>query len=358
MSAKDPYIFHKTALKPLLPNRTLKSSDLAPEINTLGEQAFLNFLREQGLSSLWHKLLVDEGADSLLSPGTNQILHQDRLAATGNYLIQKNALKEIRHLLDSAAFPHVVFKGAHLRELLYPEPSTRTAVDIDVLVGNEHKLEATKVFVDNGYRVYVDASNISHEVSLAKNGITIDLHWDLMRPGRLRAPLAKSILANRIQQNSSWVPANEYALLIALVHPVITKYATAPYSSINRVLDICLMINQESIDWDKFCVVLESAGLKTAAWTMLIWVSLLTEKQLPGDAMAKLKPGPFRSRFLKHWIARNYSTRLIKFPFLIQIGFTLIVHDTFKDTLRAISSIIRAKNQSKKSVEEFNAIPQ
>jgi hypothetical protein len=131
-----------------------------------------------------------------------------------------------------------------------------------------------------------------------------------------------------------------------LVHPVITKYCTTPYSSVIRLLDIVLWMERQQPDWVGVAELLERAGLKTAAWIMLEWLRQLTGKLPPEEFMQVISPGKWRQRYLARWIAGNYSTRLLDRPLLIQLAFTLPAHDRFGDALRAVRAILRARREA------------
>ncbi len=145
------YPFHVPALAPLLPGAT--NTDLENACNAaieLGETAFTEFLCHQGLAPLWDERIEQHPGKLPLSAQTTALLHQQRLHATGGYLIQRHNLERIRAILDEAGVIHVVTKGAHTREVYYQTPALRPATDIDVLVRPADKLRAIKAFQARG----------------------------------------------------------------------------------------------------------------------------------------------------------------------------------------------------------------
>ena len=340
-----PYARHRAGLLPLLnkPGTAFLPGDLAA-IAGQNEGVFTDFVVDQGLASLWHERLAGV-VEAPFSSTFHQRLKTERFNAAAVYLLQKNALATIRSVLDTQGIAHVVFKGAHFRELLYPQPAVRVASDIDLLVAPEDRFSAVAALVTAGFSSTINLDNISHELTLSKGYLDIDLHWDILRPGRTRIPLTEEIIRNRVDCTTHWGPAPEATLFVMLVHPVINKYCTTPHSSVIRLLDILLWMEQMQPDWAAAAKLLERAGLKTAAWIMLEWLRLLTGRLPPEGFMQQISPGRMRRRYLAGWVAGNYSTRLLDHPWLIQLGFTLPAHDRPGDAWRALWSILRARRE-------------
>lgn len=341
-----PYRLHRAALLPLLDDPgTVLSSEFLQVLELQDEATFADFVFAQGLASLWHERLAGL-AEVPFSPVFQQRLKAERFNATAAYLLQKNALATVRQALDALEIPHVIIKGGHFRELIYQPPSFRVASDIDLLVRPTDKSLAVEALSKAGFIAHAAQLNISHEMTLSKGYLDIDLHWDILRPGRTRVPLAGELIEQRLDYQSHWGPTPEATLFLMLVHPVITKYCTTPYSSVIRLLDIALWIERQQPEWMKVAELLERAGLKTAGWIMLEWLRLLTGRVAPEGFMQTIRPGRLRQRYLRRWIARNYSTRFLSCPLLIQLGFTLPVHDRLGDAWHALRSILQARSQA------------
>lgn len=305
-------------------------------IRSGGESRLLQFLQQQGLAPLWSQTL--EGQPN---PGfSDQFLtglHQARLQATGNYLLQRHRLQDVRSILDAEDIAHVTYKGAAFREQYYAEPALRPAVDIDVLVNEKNRERAISAFHKAGYSFYGSAKDIDHEASLTRGKCSIDLHWDILRPGRTRQAMAQSLVATRRDSESHWAMSAEASLFLMLVHPVFVRYTTTPQASLIRVVDLTKLLAKKSLVWKQTFALLEQAGLKTAAWITLRWLQLLTDGNEEKARMKQLAPGKLRQKYLNWWLEKNLATRLLKWPNLVQVGFTLAAHDKPGDALRAIS---------------------
>lgn len=300
-------------------------------------------LISQGLGGLWYERLShvdldDETPSSLLAD-----LKRHRLELAGLCLAQSRAVRKLRALFDGNDIAHAVFKGAHIRELVYDEPALRPATDLDVLVKYDERRWAIALLQEAGFSLRADKRNASHEVTLAKDGIYIDLHWDLMRPGRTRAPLAERFLATRRDFGSHWGPDEHATLFLMLVHPVITKYLTTPHASLVRVLDLFWWLERMPVDWDAVLDWLDRAGLRAAAWLSLEWAGRFGELPVPGDFRRAVAPGRLRQRYLRYWLDHNLPTRLLQRQWLVQLGFTLPVHDRASDAWRVVRQARRAR---------------
>ncbi|MEP5568704.1 MAG: nucleotidyltransferase family protein [Halioglobus sp.] len=340
-----PYRLHRAALQPLLGEACYGLA--AKVINKEGEAGLLKFLQEQGLAPMWANAL-EQGGQSTFSSDFFDALHQYRMTATGEYLIQRNRLKDLRKVLDGEAIPHVVYKGVAIRERFYQEPSLRPAVDIDVLVDQRDRTKAAKALHKAGFLFQGKAENISHEASLIKGKCVIDLHWHILRPGRTRRPMSRTLIETRQDYGTHWGLSDEASFFVILVHPVFVRYSTTPLSSLMRLIDLLNLIEMDGWVWEKTLSLLDLAGLKTAAWITLRWLQLLTGRSIEEEKLREVAPGKVRQFYLNVWLEKNLATRLLEKPALVQTAFTLFAQDRPSDALRAI----RLKKQAEKTAYE------
>ena len=102
-----------------------------------------------------------------------------------------------------------------------------------------------------------------------------------------------------------------------------------------RLVDLAELLHRHPDSIEEALPLLHTAGLATAGWITLTWLDLLTDSPQARSLAKKIAPGRIRRKHLRNWLAKNLSTRLLGSPLLIQLGFTLPAHDTFKDALRA-----------------------
>jgi hypothetical protein len=106
-----------------------------------------------------------------------------------------------------------------------------------------------------------------------------------------------------------------------------------------RVADIFLWLQTRQPDWQTVRQMLDAEGVKTAAWAMLSWLRMLAPPELTtmlDEWLASVRPGRVRAAYMGTWINHDWPTRLINMPALIQLGFTLPMHDHASDWVRAL----------------------
>lgn len=311
-----------------------------------GGQELLNSIQDQDLGAWWHHSLQSNDLLQVLPHDAVDALRHARVAATAGYLVQRDALNQVDRLFEARAIDYAIMKGVHVRECVYPEPALRPASDIDILVAPDDRQRAARVLLDAGYAAHPDPTNISHEATFVRGAVAIDLHWHMLRPGRTRVELTADLLAGRQRTNQLWGLSDDDTLFMMLTHPAFAKYVCSPNMGLARVADFLLWIHKRPVDWPATLQLLERAGLMTAAWTMLTWFRMLA----PPDAHATLDgwietvhPGRLRAAYLRQWLLRDLPSRWLDHPFLIQLGFTLPLHDRPDDALHAFTGLRQAR---------------
>jgi hypothetical protein len=310
-----------------------------------GGAAFLDTVVAQDLGPLWHYCLQSNGLLETLPPDTIEPLRRARMAAAMGYLAQRAALDRLDRLFEAEAIPYVLLKGTHVRECVYPDPALRLANDIDMLISPADRRRAARLLLDAGYTVHAKPISISHEATFCQGHVDIDLHWNILRPGRTRIDLTAELLARRQRINGLWGLSDQDTLFLMLTHPAFSRYVCSPTMGLARVADFLLWIQKRPVDWPEVLQLLERAGLKTAAWTMLSWYRLLA----PPDAAATLdtwidtvRPGRLRAAYLRQWLVHDLPSRWLDKLFLIRFGFTLPMHDRPGDVANALRGLRQA----------------
>lgn len=311
-----------------------------------GGTSFLDIVLLQDLGPLWHHSLQSGGELDSLPLTTVNALRAARMLAAVGYLQQREALKRIDELFIAQDIPHLVMKGGHVRECVYPDPAMRPANDIDLLISPHHRLRAARVLLDNGYTVHVMPNNLSHEATFSHGLVDIDLHWHMQRPGHTRSDMTEGFLARRQQINGVWGLSDNDVLFMMLIHPAFAKYVCSSNMGLGRVADFLLWIQKNEVDWPAVLQLLDAEGVKTAAWTQLSWFRMLAQPEAAkviDTWLETLRPGRLRAAYLRFWLKHDLPTRWLNRPFLIQAGFTLFMHDGLADVLHALRGRLQAK---------------
>jgi hypothetical protein len=339
---RDPYSDHRLALSII--DSGFSGAGLEPalqDVEARGAEvfAFARFLAWHKLAPIWYHVLQLGGARQRVDPVFWAVLRDERHRVAATYLAQKAVLAEIDRRFGEAGIIYAAIKGVHIREVAYPDASLRSAADIDLLVAPPQRVSAASVLIDAGYSLTKNVENISHEATLSRGNIDIDLHWDVLRPGRMRCGIVEALLERRVRVGCVWGLDASDALFLILVHPAFAKYVNSPNASLSGVVDFMLLLGLPQIDWDFVAGRLDHAGVKTAAWTMLTWFMMVARPDsvtLPEGFIECLQPGTAQRKYLRQWLDKDLATRWLEHPLLVRAGLTLAMHDSPADAWRAI----------------------
>jgi hypothetical protein len=315
-------------------------------------QQLIDFIIAQGLQFFWLDFLRKNPDFPLPSLAKGQ-LKQQCFKGTTRYLAQKKTVLELDRLFTAEDIRHVILKGVHIREVLYPNPACRPAVDIDILVSPEEKNRVVHLLCAHGYTLKPDPVNISHEVSLAKDNVHLDLHWHILRPGRTRIELTDLFLQSRQRCTFFWSLDQESSLFVMLTHPVFNKYSTAPHSLLVRLIDLQRWIETQEIDWNRLLELLRKAGLQTAAWITAAYLANLTTCRLNSSFLEAIRPTPLKRFLLTRWLDLNLSLKFADYPFMAKYIFTLLAHDKASDVLRFIGIFLKERRKRNAALENL-----
>ncbi|MGI9222757.1 MAG: nucleotidyltransferase family protein [Woeseiaceae bacterium] len=307
---------------------------------------FVSFVVDYGLGPLWH---VRTGLDEF---------RESRMVSESLFLVHVDALKHIDTVLGSADIPYVVIKGAANRLLLYDNPAVRACHDIDLLVHPDDRVRAANALIEYGYSSAPKPQNISHQLELTSGAVTIDLHWGLLREGRLRTQPVADMLARRRRVGDVWVLDATDTLFLLLVHPAFAKHLGAWDMGLHRVADIADWLREFDANWPEVCRILELNGVSTAAWATLRWLQLLAPASMSQQLeklMADVRPGPLRRAYLDYWLENNLSARTSGVHIIRLLGFSIFMHDRPSDALRAFRGRSRAHRRQAEDLAAFSA---
>ncbi len=309
------------------------------------DESFVEFVIDHGLGPRWH-----------LSTGRSEF-HASRMAAESLYLAQERALAEIDAALGTAGIRYAVIKGVANRLLLYPNPAIRACHDIDLLVSPDDRLRVADALSGLGYQASPKAATISHELELIRGAIFVDLHWGLLREGRLPGEQIDDILSRRRFERGVWMLATEDSFFLLLVHPAFAKHLAGWDMGLHRVADIVDWIQMQPIDWDAMRHRLHANGVKTAAWATLRWVQLLISPRTPAaldEGLAMLRPGSLCRAYIDRWLKSDLSARTREMHWMRQFGFSLLLHDSLAGTIGALRGRVAAHRRRNADLAAFS----
>jgi hypothetical protein len=149
------------------------------------------------------------------------------------------------------------------------------------------------------------------------------------------------------------------------VHPAFAKHLGGWDMGLHRVVDIIEWLRTQSFDWQEARTLLDQNGVKTAAWATLRWMTLLTCRSGASPRplvtldkmMSELQPGRLRRSWLDFWLCNDLSARMSGAHWARLFAFSLFLHDTSGDAMRALAGRYRAQHRSSSDLEAFRELP-
>ncbi len=119
---------------------------------------------------------------------------------------------------------HTLLKGYDLTRRIYPQPHTRPMGDVDVLIDKNSLHTVLSIFSNQGFRY--DRERLSallvydHEISVYKDNLEVDLHWDLQEPLSIHKFQIDQMLNERVEVDYGTSNYSGLSLEDLLIHVV------------------------------------------------------------------------------------------------------------------------------------------
>lgn len=307
----------------------------------------MSFVIDHGLGPMWHE-----------RTGRSEF-RNSRMTAEALFLMQQDALREIDAALSGQGIDYVVIKGAANRLLLYDNPAVRACHDLDILVRPGDRLRAARVVVGLGYETVPVRRSVGRELMLTRNDVTVDLHWMLLRNGRLRHEFVDDVLAARRLFGDLWVPCGEDMLFLLLVHPAFAKHLAGWEMGLHRVADVAAWLAGQESDWHSVADRLVETGACTAAWATLRWTQLLMpalDTPVLTAMLDALQPGSVRRTWLDGWLRNDWQSRLDENRWIRLLAFSSFLHDSITDLPRAVLGRYGDSRRAATDLQEFEKL--
>jgi hypothetical protein len=341
--ATKAFALHRLVLAPFRVDACAASTEGAlRQLELVEEAELLHFLKENGLSALWYQRHQALGLEQRIRSTTRRDILAELPGLTARYMLQRATVERMGARLEGAKIRHAILKGVAVREQIYATPSLRPAVDIDLLVPRARVTDTIRLLVGDGMELRVDPTNVSHEAYLSDGLSGTDLHWDVLRPGRLRRDVAPGFLASRVCVEGLWTLAPGPTLFLALVHPAFSRYVNTRAAGLVKLVDLQQLVLRIS-DWGETIELVQACGVRAAAWATLYWLKELLATPIPDAVWKEIEPPRGRRAYLQAWLDRDLPSRLASIPGLVRAGFTLALHDELHDAVRASLRLVREK---------------
>jgi len=344
------YKLHQAALLPVMEGARWNEWQTPDEV---GVDGFAEFLVAQKMHGYWAEAIKSDSSSAKLTELESRLETSCRQSAALE-LPQQRSMLEVHELLTAKSIPYFFAKGAHLRHLIYTQLWHRPASDVDVFIHKRDHQRAISAFEACGFSIYPDPATLSHEINIEKYGSYVDLHWHLMRPSRYHPELDNWLFLHREKFGDYWGLDHTASLLVMLTHPAITKYLISPTSLLIHQVDQLKLMASGQVNWDELSRALHSFGLKTAAWSSVYLLELLTGRKTYSHFEKGISPGRLKRRYIQAWIERAWISRLFNHRWLVAGGFSLCLQDSLRDTVRALLMTWQARMKEGPAISVIN----
>lgn len=256
---------------------------------------------------------------------STHLLHQRR--RSGILLLE---LERLGGEFGQAGIECTVLKGAGLGLTVYDTPEQRFMSDLDLLVRPERFNDALALLLDcgyenrwpeeaiRGYRAYHYHLPLSHPA-----GYVLELHWDLVKPGRLYGLDPSSLI-----DASAPVPGLHPVLRVPgpehqVLHTVVQQLQDG-FAYLVRTVDLDRLFAAGTIDWDTLVAQAEENRLGPALAFATLLARHLFDSEYPPQALQRLRPGrlarthlslfdPVKRAVDQRLMGRRTANRLLRF---------------------------------------------
>ncbi len=225
--------------------------------------------------------------------------------------------------------------------------------DLDLLVPIGARSAALAVLGRLGFRGAADPATVSHELALGRQGVIVDLHWHLARPGRIPSAFEAGMLARRRHTGPLSVPDPLDAAAVALAHPALTEHVSG---RLLRILALHHLLAAMAGREAELAAHLRRYRLSTAAWAQVAWARRFVSDPRLEALEARLRPAPLRRRYLERWLDAEPEQLYWRFPALVRGGFSLALSEGPAQAARALLSLAAARRRAQAEAAEVEAI--
>lgn len=275
--------------------------------------AWAEWLRGQGIAAYTHHRLRGAGLLAALPAELAQALRGAYYLAAADAELHTRELREVLAALSAGGVTPVLFKGAALAHLAYPDPACRPMGDLDLWVSAEAMPRARDLLIGLGYALHEKAERPAAlqaqqdgEVQLVGrrpgSGL-VELHWGTFAGEWLRrtaavdnAGILRRCRPVTVAGEAAQVMAAEDAAIQLAVHLAVNHQMA--YPGVRGLLDVALLARAEAVDWTVVAQRSRAWRVATATWLVLQVTDELLGLPEARSAIAALTPSALRRRLL------------------------------------------------------------
>lgn len=290
----------------------------------------------QGVSPLLHYNLKDR---EVVPDKTRERLREIYYSNSARNILLLSELGKVLETFNKAKIPVIVLKGAALLETVYSNIALRPIADLDLLV---HKKDLSKIKDRLNKLGYQNSKGYPED--FVKEGVMIDLHWDLMNISRVGSRgKAYEVELNNFWKNSgtmkisgiqTQVLSPEHLLIDLCLHLTLHHGLSRLmwFTDISEVL----RFYEQKIDWDKFTNETKRYKVERAIYYTLFYAKEILSAPVPNVVLKRIrteKMGFLEERFLSLILHKKQVEN-------VRFFFTLTMMRSFSDKIKFLREIV------------------
>jgi len=275
--------------------------------------SWANWLIGQGLAAYACYRLRRAGAFGRLPPDLAPSLAAAYYRAAADAELHGRELAAVLDALAAAGIIPILFKGAALAHLVYPDPACRPMGDLDLWLAAAEMPAAVAALQTAGYRRHVKdtrpvelQADREGEIQLAGaqpgQGL-VELHYGVFAGEWLHrtAAVDSAGVAGRAETvtvagRRAATLAPEDAVIQLAVHLAVNHQMA--YPGVRGLLDVCLVARSRPLDWAAVSRRARAWRVRTAVWQVLSLADALLGLPGAAPALTALQPSGLRRRLL------------------------------------------------------------
>jgi len=293
------------------------NAELAAWVAGRPDPSWADWLGGQGLAAYACHRLRRTGAFDRLPSTLAQPLTAAYYRTAADAELHTRELAAVLDALAAVGITPILFKGAALAHLVYPDPACRPMGDLDLWLAAAEMPAAVAALQAAGYRRHVKdtrpvelQADREGEIQLAGaqpgQGL-VELHYGVFAGEWLHRTASVDgvgIAARAVPVTVAGRPARtlapEDAVIQLAVHLAVNHQMA--YPGVRGLLDVCLVARSRPLDWAAVSRRARAWRVRTAVWQVLSLADTLLGLPEAGPALAALRPSALRRRLLARFV--------------------------------------------------------
>lgn len=290
MSPQDYIILLSAKLHPSV--EELAALDAQTALVVDWEEVVKNLI-ERGVGPLFYSKLSQLSNSGQIPAACREKLKQSYFITLSRGMVQYNIFTKAAVLLKRNDVEFLVLKGAYLAEILYEDIALRQLSDIDLLISEDDGEKAKRVLKESGFQSddYPMAEflrknlGFEHYPQLVFEGVSIELHVRLNRPGEKFHLAARNFLKNAETVTISGTEVKVPDFYDLLIHTCVHlhkhfRHAQVQFTGFNDIVNL-LNMHFEKINWETLSERCRTYGCEKIVYRYLLLTSKYYQVTLP-----------------------------------------------------------------------------